>query len=244
MSPPNDGVIGEEAWDQGRPFSGSGEGTAALNAAENPETGWEPARAGYRSPEIPTIDPFLLDGEPIPVRRWIVNDWIPHGNVTMLAGAGGTGKSLIAMQLLTACAIGQPWLGRPTMACRALGVFCEDDKAELHRRQVDINKLYDVEFGDLENLKWISRVGEDSTMMTFDKFDRGNVTEFYQQVFNVASGFGAQLIVIDTLHDVFGGNEIYRPQARKFVNLLATLARDHDGAVVLCAHPSLTGINT
>ena len=57
-----------------------------------------------------------------------------------------------------------------------------------------------------------------------------------------AFDFGAQIIVIDALHDVFGGNENYRPQARKFINLLRSLARDQDGAVILCAHPSLSGM--
>ena len=88
------------------------------NAAHNPAMGWEAANPEYKSPRLKTIDPLELDGEAIPPRRWLVDGWIPMGAVTMLAGDGGVGKSLLAMQLATACAIGQPWLGQHTMSCK------------------------------------------------------------------------------------------------------------------------------
>ena len=53
---------------------------------------------------------------------------------------------------------------------------------------------------------------------------------------------GAQIVVLDALHDYFAGNESVRVQVRQFVSLLRSLAIDIDGAVVLCAHPSLSGL--
>ncbi len=38
---------------------------------------------------------------------------IPAGNVTLLAGDGGTGKSLLAQQLADATVMGGTWLGQP-----------------------------------------------------------------------------------------------------------------------------------
>ena len=78
-------------------------------------------------------------------------------------------------------------------------------------------------------------------MMTF-KYDEGTATEFYQSVHNLAYDTGAQLVVLDSLHDLFGGNENSRPHARQFVSMLRGLAMDIDGAVVFCAHPSLSGL--
>jgi RecA-family ATPase len=50
-------------------------------------------------------------------------------------------------------------------------------------------------------------------------------------------------VIEDTLADVFGGNEIDRGQARRFVQEgLARIARDIKGAVVCCAHPSQSGV--
>ena len=211
------------------------------NAAHNPGMGWDAANPDYKSPRLKTIDPLALDGKAIPPRRWLVDGWIPMNAVTMISGDGGLGKSLVSMQLATACAIGQPWLGQHTMSCRALGIWCEDDADELHRRQDSINRHYGVGFGDLEHLAWVSRPGADSVMMNF-RYDVGEATEFYQSVHNLAADTGAQLVVLDSLHDLFAGNENIRPQARQFVNLLRALAMDIEGAVVLCSHPSQSGL--
>ncbi len=54
------------------------------------------------------IAPAALQGLAIPERRWIWPEWIPVGAVTALYGDGGTGKSLLAQQLMTACATGAP----------------------------------------------------------------------------------------------------------------------------------------
>ena len=192
---------------------------------------------------LATIEPHRLQGLAVPERRWVVRDWIPDGAVTMLGGDGGVGKSLLAMQLITSVATGKAWLGRAITPCRALGLFCEDDREELHRRQDDINKHFGIEFSDLENMTWLPRVGEDNALMVFDS-DRGTATELYQRVRNLALDRGARIIVLDALHDIFAGNENARPQARQFINLLHSLAMDIGGAVVLTAHPSLTGLSS
>ncbi len=67
---------------------------------------WEPANPDYRTPPLATIEPHQLHGADVPERLWIVRDWIPDGAVTMLGGDGGVGKSLLAMQLLTAASTG------------------------------------------------------------------------------------------------------------------------------------------
>jgi RecA-family ATPase len=85
---------------------------------------------------LPTLEPLAWNGAPIPERRWLVPGLIPEGTVTMLGGDGGLGKSLLAMQFLAAAALGKPWLGRGVRPCKAIGVFCEDDRDELHRRLV------------------------------------------------------------------------------------------------------------
>lgn len=206
---------------------------------------WQAPNPAYKSPQLRVVDPITLHDKTPPERRWIVPGWIPHGQVTMLSGDGGVGKSLAAMQLMTACATDQKWLGVPTMHCKAVGVFCEDDEDELWRRQEAINRHYGVEFGDLENMQWLSRPCEDNALVAFEKFETpGEPTEFFQQVHDWMQEFGAQLLILDSLHDLFPGNENNRVQARQFINLLRRFAMDSDGAVVLTAHPSLSGLNT
>ena len=50
------------------------------------------------------------------------------------------------------------------------------------------------------------------------------------------------LLVLDTLADLHSGNENDRAHVRPFVQLLRRLAIRHGAAVVLLAHPSLTGM--
>lgn len=210
---------------------------------------WRAPNPNYVSPKLTPVDPLTWADTPVPERRWIVRNWIPHGAVTMLSGDGGAGKSLLAQQLATCAVAGRQWLEEETLQCHALYIACEDDTNELHRRQAAINQHYQIGYADVADLALLPRVGDDNLLMEFGidhELGRGYgaATEFYGQVHNLAQDHGAQLIVLDSLHDVFGGNENARPQARQFINLLRGLAIACDGAVVLCAHPSLAGLSS
>lgn len=189
------------------------------------------------------IDPTDWQDRPIPARRWIVKDWIPHGAVTMVAGDGGVGKSLLMLQLLAATSLGNPFLGEETMGCRALGVFCEDEHEELQRRMDEVLKAEHAAFSDLIDLRLVSRVGMANEFLLRDKYGKARgPTPFYEEVLREAKEGNFNLVVLDGLHDLFDGNENSRPEARSFVNLLLRIALEIDGAVVLCAHPSMSGL--
>ena len=76
-----------------------------------------------------------------PERRYLFKDEdgsgvMPEGVGCGIAAPGGTGKSLIALQMAVALATGGTWLDR-YRACGPTHVFlitCEDDAEELHRR--------------------------------------------------------------------------------------------------------------
>jgi RecA-family ATPase len=142
---------------------------------------------------------------------------------------------------MTACATGRPFLGCEVRRCKALGVFCEDDEAELHRRQSGINAKLGIDFADLENMHWISRGGDENLLMTFSGDGRGEPTPLFHQIVAAAKEMGAQLVVIDTAADTFGGNENIRAQVRQFISMLNRLAMEINGAVLPLAHPSQTG---
>lgn len=181
----------------------------------------------------------------LPARRWMVRDWIPLGHVTSLYGDGGAGKSLVAQMLMASCATGVPWFSREVMQCKVLGLFCEDDEGELLRRQEAINNAHSIDFCDLEQMIAFSRVGEDNALMTFDREGRGELTPLWHRIVEEVRDFGAQLVVVDTAADTFGGDELKRPQVRQFISTcLGRIAREIDGAVLLCAHPSLSGLNS
>ncbi len=188
-----------------------------------------------------TIFPTSLQNAPVPPREWLVEDWIPRGSVTGLYGDGGVGKSLLAMMLMTCVSQGYPFLNLPTAQTKTFGFFCEDSEDELHRRQNDINHHYGCDFIHLEKMAWQSRVGKDNLLMTFDK-GIGKYTETYSLMKEEIQDIGASFVIIDTAADTFGGNENARPEVRQYINLLGQLAIDIQGTVLLCAHPSRSGL--
>ena len=191
------------------------------------------------------VDIASWHGRSAPERRWVVDGLLPERNVTMLSGDGGIGKTILAMLLLVACALGKRWLGRGTRPCRGVGVFCEDDEDEIWRRLEAIARHYGASVADLaENLRIYSGVGQDNLLMTWpDPFGPGETTDLFHRISNVAVDAGAELVVLDSLHDLFGGNENVRVHARRFISELRALAIHIQGAVLLTAHPSLVGLN-
>jgi RecA-family ATPase len=188
------------------------------------------------------INPANWQGMP-PQREWILQDWLPRGYVTALYGDGGVGKSLLAQQLMTCIATGNEFLGIKLKACKVYALMCEDDNNELWRRQANINEHYGLQMSDLNNIRLVSRVGENNLLMTFNNSDAGQLTEFFDNLRQDVLEHKPDLIILDTVADLFGGNENNRPQVRQFIQTACgSLARVTGGAVLLCAHPSEGGI--
>jgi RecA-family ATPase len=201
------------------------------------------AKAAGSSPFGLTIASSLASRLP-PERRWLVPDYIPLRQVTLLSGDGGLGKSLLAMQLQVAAAISGDWLGLPTMLCRSIGIYAEDDEDELHKRLSDIATLAGADIAKLDHMGWHSAAGDAAELVEVD--DRGAVrpTAYYRQVERAVVRFGARLVVLDAATNLFGGDEIKRRQVNDFIGLLRRLAIKIDGAVLLLAHPSVQGISS
>lgn len=195
-------------------------------------------------PPLNVFDPTSFQGRAVPTRQWVVPEWIPAGVVTGLYGDGGTGKTLLVQQLQSCTALGRSWLGLETQPMRSLGVYCEDHLDELHRRQSDINKLYGCDFEHLGDMRWLPRLGEDNLLMQF-KNGEPHRTKFCDQIIALAKTHGAQLVIIDTVSDTFGGNENDRGHVRQYVQTaLGYIARETGGTVIVCAHPSRTGLTS
>ncbi|WP_339045289.1 AAA family ATPase [Candidatus Mesenet endosymbiont of Agriotes lineatus] len=181
-----------------------------------------------------------------PERKWIIKDWLPVGSVTALYGDGGVGKSLLAQQLMTAAAIGKPWLGIDIEQIKTYGVFCEYDEEELWRRQCTINAFYQLDMQSpafLDNICLSSRVGENNLLMVFDNKGIGQLTPYFQELLADIELFQPKLVILDTAADLFGGNENDRSHVRQFIqNCCGHIAKTIKGAVLLCAHPSDSGI--
>ena len=190
------------------------------------------------------FSPLSWFNKPAPHYSWMVEGVFAAGTVGMISGDGGLGKSLLCQQLCTAACLGHAWLGLPTAHARSLAVFCEEDRDELHRRQEKINAHYGCTMSELEGMLVEPRAGRDSVLVEFPRWgDVGyRLTDLYRQIESTAAEHGAQFIILDTIADIFAGNEVDRSQARAFVRELRKLALRQGGVVLLTQHPSLAGL--
>lgn len=195
-------------------------------------------------PTIEWIDPAAWQGvEPVP-RKWLVQGAIPDGEVSLLTGEGGVGKTLSAQQLATCVTVGIPFLGRDTTQSKVMMFLCEDSADELHHRQRDINTALCLDMADVSpNLRIASRKYMDNLLSLWDRSTGAmKRSAVWTQLRDDAVAFGAKLVVVDTIADTFGGSEIDRAQVRQFVqSCLGRLAQEIGGAVLALGHPSKAG---
>ena len=223
---------------------------AVISWAEKHSKDAPPAteNASDEEPEPGDEGPFRASefhGEP-PERQWVVPDWIVQGSVNSLYGDGGLGKTLLAQQLACSVSMGALWLGMPTIQGSVLAVLCEDDKGELHRRHNDIRAAMGYAVGNPFKDVWLwPRVGSDNILFNWDTEARAG--KFAERLEKAIQEIRPSLLILDTLADFYGANEIDRVQVNYFVKtMLGGLIKRADWpmTVLLLGHPSVRGKDT
>lgn len=191
-----------------------------------------------------------LAGEP-PERRWVVKDWIVEGAVNSLYGDGGLGKTLLAQQLACCVSVGAPWLGVETIKGAVLAILCEDDKNELWRRHNEIKASMGHAIGNPFHDVWLwPRGGEDNVLVKWDRDGSPVLGKLAQRIENAVAELNPTLLILDTLADFYGGNEIDRPQVNYFIKTVlgglikARAVLGFPLTVLLLGHPSVAGKST
>lgn len=166
--------------------------------------------------------------------EFLLPDMIPQGEITLLGGNGGTGKSWIALMLAVCIAMGLPFFGIPCKRRRSAYVSFEDCEAVLHWRLSRICYALNIEMDTL--VRWLRIFdGASAPDSWFSRGEYGDVGltaqfESMRQRLN-----DAQFIVIDGSSDTFAGNENDRAMVKAFLRGLRTMTPP-DGALLLLAH--------
>ena len=89
---------------------------------------------------------------------------MPARNVVLLQGDGGTGKSLLAMQLAVACATATDWIGIKVQSGPVLYFSAEEDRNETHIRLAEISAAEGVDLSEAHTLELAFLAGEDAVL--------------------------------------------------------------------------------
>ena len=222
---------------------------------ENPQQRYDKAREQRRKkarsngpqPSAPQfIDMSNWDTEQVPPREWAVANRIPLRQVTLLSGEGAIGKTLLALQLSVAHVLGRDWLGTRPEPGPAIYIGCEDEEDEIHRRLAEIAKHYGVRFADLVagGLHLVSFAGKDAILGNAGRDGIVRPTPLFERLYQICKTITPRLITFDTVSDIYAGDENNRAQVRQFVAFMRGLAINVNAGVLMCSHPSLTGISS
>lgn len=198
------------------------------------------------SPSLLPMDLLFLSTHAPHERSWLWKGWIGTGHVTSLYGAGGVGKSLLAMQLGVFVSTGGNSLGINCPPSRVLGFFAEDDEQELHRRLWYMCKGLNVSMSSLiGRFDLLPRAGEDNVILrseengalvhTTSVWD-GLKKRLEQAVAEDKDSY--QLLILDNIVQLFAINENRRTLVTQAVNMLTGLALEYRMAILLLGHPA------
>lgn len=184
------------------------------------------------------IDVGDWEGQPIPEREWVVPGWILPRAVTLISGAGGTGKSLLIQQWLSAIALGDGFMGtRGVAPVPALYVNCEDDTEELQRRQAAIAKTFGRRMASYAGqLHIVARLGMDNPIGVIGDDGKFKPNQLFADIRDAALSVGAKVIALDNAMQLYVGNLNDPREVTVFCNALTRLALETGAAVILAGH--------
>jgi len=152
--------------------------------------------------------------------EWLWHPYVPLGEVTVLAGDGGVGKSMIALSIAATLSIGlTPFTLAECAPCHVLFVTAEDDaartlKPRASHYELDETRIHVLDCGlGMSADKWIEKVTA------------------------ACKEFGAKLVVIDPLQAFSDGRDLNKlHEARAAMATFHRLARETGCAVLIISH--------
>jgi RecA-family ATPase len=192
------------------------------------------------------VDVAALLTTPPPALDWVLPGVLPAGEVGLLVGTDGGGKSALLAELALAVALGVPWaspvpqqpglIPAPT-AGRVLYIAGEDDTAEYHRRfaaaraalQLPAPPVGQVWLWPLESHPW-------HLMEAHRQAATPTETTAAERLAAVMRQIAPRLVVLDPLIMLHGLSEADPQHMDSLMRLLIRLARSVPGCAILAAH--------
>jgi hypothetical protein len=186
-----------------------------LTAEELEET----APAPPRVEKLRRLDVAYMAANEPPEVDWVAPGLVAREAVTMIHGAAGLGKSMLALALAVAVTRGAPFMNYSTMLGRTLYVDAENGQGEAHRRIRALN----LTPSEAERLAYFEAVSLD-------------LVKDEEELRAAAVAAEPDLIVIDSLATVNRNDEDSSREMTPTLQVLQRLARATSAGVVVLHH--------
>ena len=191
-------------------------------------------------------------------KKWLIDNWMTRGELTLFSGEGGIGKSYMALQHACGLAMGiadfavRPFFGEPHQITdyhwryqpiKIVIASYEEDRMEIWKRirRIEANLGWpdynivakQVKMIDLKMFGPIWGVDEFKHLAT-----RAHLLAVGEMLMGLCEEQNASLLIIDPAAGAFGANENDRAQVREFASYLNGWGTQIDCATLLISHPS------
>jgi hypothetical protein len=200
-----------------------------------PATPDEPEPRSARSP----LNWSVLASQTPPARKWAIEHWLGMGHVTLMSGPGGIGKTGVAQALGSCLAIRREYLDWPPEQRIVLMWACEDDAAELWRRQTAIASWLDVPLSDFAG-RFYAESYDGRLVELAGQLNGGQLIAMpmLKELREQIGDYKADVVILDNVARLFAGNENDRHSVTNFVAMLTAAATPTNAAVLLLGHPA------
>lgn len=185
---------------------------------------------------------------PPPPRETLIEGFMAHGKyLTLIYGAGGSGKSLMMMQMLRELSRGKNFLGMaPGKAAKDMHgalLSMEEPVDDVHFRFHTMTKwVSDDPFED-ESVEpvWCNLRGLDAGVCKLEKNGRVVPGDGFARFVRVLKSLKSKVVVIDSLSRFFPGNENDRVAVTDFGRIVDRLVDMTGCHIILLAHTNKGG---
>ena len=180
-----------------------------------------------------------IDAANIPARRWVYGHHYIRSYVSVVASAGGLGKSSMQMVEAVSIATGKALLGEAVHEqCKVWIVNLEDPLEEMQRRMAAVMQHYDIKPDDIRGKIFLD-AGRDLKMI-FAKQTRDGleiIEEIVEYMIKVINENGISVVFIDPWVAAMGGiSENDNMAMNAAVGAVRAIADATDAAIVLTHH--------
>lgn len=129
----------------------------------------------------------FLDHDPLP---WLIKGVLARGEICMIQGQSGAGKSFVALDMARCMATGQPWNGMAVTGRLRVGYIAAEGVASIRRRVQAMLKHFKLKPGQLE----IVFIADAPNLA-----DEKDCVRICEAVLEATNGAGLDVLFIDTL---------------------------------------------